>query len=139
MKQNAEIKKNEKGEYYAHVERTSACAHCGACKGREQEFIVDDVSAQGPCSIEMRSGRVLLASTIAYVIPLALFVIGLMLGYPLSAALALPGAPDLWAAALGLVLLVISYAAIRLLSPWMQRKRLFAPTITMMKEEEHKE
>lgn len=136
LEQNGEIRKNAKGEYFVHVERTSACKHCGACKGREEDFKLDGECPLGAAHVEMPSGRVLLASMIAYIIPLLFFVVGLFAGYPLGAALALPGNADLWAGLFGLILLAVSYLAIRLLTPWFKRRGIFSPRITMVEPKE---
>lgn len=72
-------------------ERKSACAHCGMCGFKENDTFVDvavknvlQAKKDDLVEIEMRDSAVLIASIIAYLIPVCLALIGLIITQQLT-------------------------------------------------------
>lgn len=67
--------------------RPDACAKCGACGSLNQTGTIDlkaDCAVGNWVKVVLPDGRFMTATALAYVLPLVLFLAGLMLGYVLS-------------------------------------------------------
>lgn len=100
---------SENGQIVVCFERPEACAHCGACdSGRHQTAvkIPGDAPVGSMVTVDMPEKKVLGASMLAYVIPLAMLLLGIALGTVLFQQEAL------WAAC-GFVLMLSSYFVLK--------------------------
>lgn len=102
------------------VVRHEACQHCKACDfGRSDRVVVEAANPIGACVgdevvLELEGARVLGAAFVAYMVPLALMVVGICLGGALARAAGRPGSASLFGAILGLAFLVLSYGGVYL-------------------------
>ncbi|MEW6229274.1 MAG: SoxR reducing system RseC family protein [Bacillota bacterium] len=99
------------------VVRHEACQHCKACDF--DRVVVEAANPIGACVgdevvLELAGARVLGAAFVAYMVPLALMVVGICLGGALARAAGRPGSASLFGAILGLAFLVLSYGGVYL-------------------------
>ena len=114
------------------IARREACGSCNACglmSGMAKNVFIDvknTLGAQPGDVVELLfSGRTSLLSTvIAYVIPLVLLIIGVILGYTVIADL-LGTAQEPTAAISGLILAVLSFGIVKLFDPVIKKKAQF--------------
>lgn len=107
------------------VIRSEACARCGACQHGQEEkryypLPEGDWKEGDIATITLPDGTAFAASLLAYGIPLA----GLLAGIILAAAL---GAEDLWQLAGALIGLAAGYLALKLIEPRLKRSGKFVP------------
>ena len=79
--------------------------------------------------VELPEQTLLRAAGLAYGIPLALLLIGLVSGYYLPAMLGLPGNPDFYAVGLGLLLAATAFLALRLTEKKRKTSGKYAPKV----------
>ena len=130
-------------------ERPEACEKCGACGGRRHGHRITlpvpagDATVGDQVSVDMPEARVVSASALAYLIPLAGLLAGLILGAR-QAERAAPGmSPDLFAAlcalaglATSLPVLMLADRAIRGKARWTPRIVAVLPAAREMQEKE---
>ncbi len=114
-------------------QRSSMCAHCGAClTGGEHEMEIrvpnDAGAAVGDrVRVELRGGQVAGASVIAYLVPLAALLLGVIAGSLVSDIAAVVG---------GLACCAGAYLVLRLLDRRFRRRQTFQPRMTLLTSEE---
>lgn len=114
-------------------QRSSMCAHCGACLTageHEMEIRVpnDAGAAVGDrVRVELRGGQVAGASVIAYLVPLAALLLGVIAGSLVSDIAAVVG---------GLACCAGAYLVLRLLDRRFRRRQTFQPRMTLLTSEE---
>lgn len=115
-------------------QRSSMCAHCGACMTageHEMEARVKNALAASVgdrVSVELSGKKVAGASMIAYLIPLSALLAGVLVGSLIS---------DIAAIAGGLVCCAAAYLVLRVLDRRFQRMQSFQPRmISIITEEE---
>lgn len=102
------------------VIRHEACRHCRACDfGRTDRVVVEATNPIGArvgdeVVLELESSRVLGAALVAYMLPLALMVVGICLGGVLARASGRSESASLFGAILGLGSLALSYVGVYL-------------------------
>lgn len=117
MKKKAQIVMKD-GRLVARVERSEACMKCRACDyGAKAEMLVKLPAGTwregDEVEIELESGKLPRASLLAYGIPLAGLLIGLLSGCFLRES----ETRELWQAALGLAGTVAGFAVLKLHEP----------------------
>ena len=123
----------EDGMAVVRFERSSMCAHCGACLTageHEMEIRVpnDAGAAVGDrVRVELRGGQVAGASVIAYLVPLAALLLGVIAGSLVSDIAAVVG---------GLACCAGAYLVLRLLDRRFRRRQTFQPRMTLLTSEE---
>ncbi len=113
-------------------ERPEMCAHCGGCAGHSQESLVKipgDVPVGRRIDVDMPEGKVLKASALAYVIPLAMLLLGLWVGSLLFEKEAL------WALA-GIVCMLLSWFVLRWVDGVVKKRAGWAPKIVTVYDED---
>lgn len=114
-------------------QRSSMCAHCGTCLTageHEMEIRVpnDAGAAVGDrVRVELRGGQVAGASVIAYLVPLAALLLGVIAGSLVSDIAAVVG---------GLACCAGAYLVLRLLDRRFRRRQTFQPRMTLLTSEE---
>lgn len=118
-------------------QRSSMCAHCGACLtfgDKEMECRVKNelnASVGDRVRVELSGRKIVGASLIAYCIPLAALLFGVLVGSRFS---------DLMSIILGLVCCGTGYLLLRVLDRRFQRVQSFRPhMITILTDEEEDE
>ena len=114
------------------IERREACGSCNACgmmSGTQKNVVVEVKNVLGAKPgdvVEVSfSGRTSLLSTvIAYIIPLAMLLIGVFLGYIISEEI-LHTAAEPTAAITGLIFAVLSFGIVKLFDPIIRKKVRF--------------
>lgn len=105
------VEANE-GSLKVCFDRPEMCASCGKCgvHGAHEELVtVQGEAAPGAwVQVEMPDANIVRVSVIAYVIPLMLLMLGLMLGQNVLGS-------DGWAAGLGVALLGVGFLIVRLI------------------------
>lgn len=112
-------------------ERPEACARCGACAGRRHQTVASipgSARVGQTVDVEMPDAQVVKASLLAYVLPLGMLLLGVLLGARLFAQEAL-------GAALGVVLMLSSWGVLRLIEKRMRSARAWQPRIVAVHEE----
>ena len=110
--------------------RSSACGNCTACgmAKDEKDIIIDvldtrDVKVGEFVDIEIETKKAMISSAIAYIFPLIMLIIGIVLGYTLAAKGIIKADKEIIGAVFGIGLTFVSYLIIRNLEP-VFRKRL---------------
>ena len=120
VEQTGEVIEVKKGMLTIRFDRPEACQHCNACKGEKHQALIEipgQAEVGDRVTVSMPEGQVAKASLMAYAIPLAGLVLGLMLGWGLGGEV-----PAIIGAALGLagsiVVLRINESRLRRDSRW---------------------
>ncbi|MBQ7520632.1 MAG: SoxR reducing system RseC family protein [Clostridia bacterium] len=121
------------GELQVCFQRPEACAHCSAaCGGQAHETLVaipGDAPVGRWIDVDMPEGQVLKASAWAYVMPLALLLLGLWVGSLLFENEAL------WAVT-GIACMLLSWFILRLLDKRVRSRGPWQPKIVAVHEED---
>ncbi len=104
------------------VKRVSACGEkCGSCGGgcKSTGIYIDANNSMGAgpgqfVKVEMATNTVMKAAFMAYVFPLIMLIIGVILGSYIYPTLMLPLSSDSFSFILGLILMVLAYCVVRL-------------------------
>ena len=126
----------DQGSVKVCFERLEACGHCGMCSGGGQDQIVELKGSAKPgdlVDVEMPDAKVLKASVITYMIPLAGLILGLWLGTMFSPH------NELVVLLFGLIGLGISFAGLKVLDHRLGRSVLWQPQITAVYPAEYDE
>lgn len=129
----------KKGELSTVVfERPAACAHCDGCMGNQCTRIDLPTCAEvgDSVEVEMPAKNILSASAIAYLIPLFLLLLGLLLGGPVRAWLSLTMDANLFSAILGLSLLAIGLGIVRLMDQKLRKRPDWVPRVVAVHKKE---
>lgn len=121
----------ENGEIEVSFERPEACAHCGACRGQKEETRIrmpGDVPVGRWVDVDMPEAQVLKASVLAYVLPLALLLLGLGLGSLVFESEALR-------AVCGIALMACSWFVLRGIEKRMKKQPRWQPKIVSVHQE----
>ena len=115
-------------------DRSSMCAKCGACEQAQKAMLMEverigNVGLGDRVQVELPEQTLLRAAGLAYGIPLALLLIGLVSGYYLPTMLGLPGNPDFYAVGLGLLLAATAFLALRLTEKKRKTSGKYAPKV----------
>ena len=123
-------------------ERSEACSNCRACQmGRTD---MHDVSIPNLCGaqvgdmvqVELHADKLVKASAIVYIFPLAAFVLGLLIAPRILTALAISMDSELFSCSVALLLMGAAFAAVRLTEKKRRAKGEFSPKmIEIMKVE----
>jgi len=114
------------------IQRKSSCGSCTACgmKKDQNEILIPVANDLGArlgdwVELELKSISILKASTIAYVIPLIALIIGVVVGYALAEQLSQD--TELYGAIGGIILTILSFVAIRVVDPLLNKKGDYTP------------
>lgn len=121
----------ENGQVEVCFHRPEACEHCGGCGGQKHETLVSfpgDAPLGSMVDVEMPARQVFKASVLAYVLPIALMFVGLVVGMLLFESEAL-------AALLGLGCMGLSYLLLRFTERYLQKKHNWQPHIVAIHQE----
>lgn len=131
MLRTGRVVETGEGQVSVCFERPEACARCGACAGGKHHTVVW-VPGQAPVGswvdVEMPDRRVLKASALAYVLPLAALLAGILGGTVLFESEAF------WAL-LGLICMGLAWAALRWIDGRMGKKSGWQPRIAAIHKE----
>lgn len=102
--------------------RHSACSECGACNhgdGESKEMLVEALNEAGAVvgdqvQVDLESVQVVRAAFIFYAIPLISLLVGVFAAKAVLDGLGIVENSDLWAAISGTLLMVASFAGIRM-------------------------
>src|SRR5690554_2361147 len=122
MKEIGEIIDTTGNHATIRIQRSSYCSKCGACKMGAHE---DEMQITVPnrlngeigdfVELDLESSKILKASAIVYLIPLACLFLGIALGYWLGPKLSIGS--DIAGAVAGIVLTILAFVVIRTLDP----------------------
>lgn len=125
------------GSVQVRILREKSCeacaskAHCGAMFGSDTvlEIRTDAAYVKGDrVEIGLNPSAVLSASTLFFVLPVALFFAGLLLGYGVAIPLNLD---QQWSGfGLGIVMMAFGFVALKLLTPKLTESQKYEPVIT---------
>ena len=120
--------------------RSEACAQCRMCDfGAQQQvesLMPNRCGAQvgDTVLVELHGDKVLRASAVAYLIPLAGLLFGLALGQRIAPALGFAQKSELCACLFGLLLMALAFLGIRLTEKRRSAKALYAPQMLRVVE-----
>ncbi len=119
-------------------ERPEACAKCGACSEGKTQCTSLTLKAHAGLGdevvVEIPEGRVAQASMLAYIVPLALFIAGLLVAGPIRTALNLSIQADLFTVLCGLLGIGAALLVLRALEPHMKKKGTWQPRIVSIRQ-----
>ncbi|NLA04736.1 MAG: SoxR reducing system RseC family protein [Firmicutes bacterium] len=138
--------KEIKGENaIVHLRRHLSCENCGRCGGilgaedRRDHYVEvsNPLMAQKGQNvlIEIDDRRALFIAFLLYLVPLGGLVAGILLGFKLSGILGWGNYRELFAAAVGFVLMALIFGGISLWDRRVKRGGRFRPVITALLEE----
>lgn len=130
------VKETANGMVLIEAEPVNMCSSCsakGAChtsSGKKRALWIENkIGAEKGDIIdfEIKEGNVIISSILIYLFPVIMLFTGIVFGikYPPF----LKSDPEASGAAIGIVLLVLSYAIIRLISKMLNKNRGFTPVI----------
>lgn len=109
--------------------RTSACGKCKICgfKEGDSEVVIETENTLGAkvqdrVEVSVAPGNVLKASAYAYIFPLVMLIIGLVLGYITGNAIKIFENPEIFAAICGIVLTAVSFIVIKITEPYIKKR-----------------
>lgn len=117
------------------VIRNEMCGSCQACGiGKGEEVYMDVYNNVGAkegdyVEVEMENSDFLSASLIMYGVPLLAFFIGIIIGYLAYPIFGFGKPNEVFAAALGFAMTVVSYLLIRYFEPRIKENKRFKPVI----------
>ncbi|MDR3051715.1 MAG: SoxR reducing system RseC family protein [Oscillospiraceae bacterium] len=118
MLQTGVVMAAQGGKLTVAFERPQACKDCGQCGGERRKQTELTLPGEGRVgdlvTVDVPDGRVAQAAALAYVIPLAGLLLGLLLAGPLRPALAPGLSDDLFAALCAGAGLLVSLGVLRL-------------------------
>lgn len=133
MTQNGIVTQIQGGNAHVSFTRSEACAQCRLCDfGQKQEVqsvLPNRCNARvgDTVCVELHANKLLRASAVAYLIPLAALLLGLVLGQKAAPALGLAEKAELFACLTALVFVAVSFLGIRLTEKRRGDKALYAP------------
>lgn len=118
-------------------ERSSMCEKCGACERahnamRMEVERIGNASLGDRVQVDLPERTVVRAALTAYGLPLVALLAGLGLGYALPSAAGLPGNPDLYAVAAGVLLSGACLLALRLTERRRRESGRYAPKVVKL-------
>jgi len=124
----------EKGFLEICFDRPEACQHCGGCGGSKHHATVK-IPGSAPIgsqiAVEMPERKILRASFLAYVVPLAMLLLGIALGMLIF------DQEPLWAAC-GFALMAASYLVLKAIEKTVGNRPGWRPEIIAVYEEGEK-
>lgn len=122
MRRVGTVVRDDSGALRLKVVRPTECERCGMCQ--DKVLLLDlpegDWHEGDAVDVDMPADRVLRASALTYLLPLALLFAGLLLGAPVGNALGV-GAEGA-SIVLGLGLMALGFLGVKLIAPHMKRK-----------------
>ena len=137
MRESGIITEIEEHTMMVEFERSSMCEKCGACERahnamRMEVERIGNASLGDRVEVDLPERTVVRAALVAYGIPLALLLAGLAAGSALPGRLGLPGNPDLYALALGLLLAAGAFLALHLSERRRRSSGRYAPKVVQI-------
>ena len=131
MIRSGEVTERNGGTVTVVFDRPAACGTCGGCSGAAcaKVELTADADIGDAVEVEMPDKNILFASAIAYLLPLALLLTGLLGGTSLHASLAPQINANLFAAVSGLLLFGAGLAAVRAIDRLLARRRRWRPRV----------
>lgn len=133
MLRTGKVVSSKDGQMQVCFERPEACQHCQACTEAHESLVAipGDAPVGSRIDVDMPEKQVLKASTLAYVIPLIMLLSGLAVGVTL-------GMKEVWAAALGIACMGLSWFVLRLIDRRMRTQPGWHPRIVAVHAEDEK-
>lgn len=131
MTQNGLVVEKEEGRVLVAFDRPEACANCGAClrKNCTRTWIEGEAEVGDMVDVEMPAARVVGASALAYLLPLAGLVAGLFIGSALYEPMGVGMPKDFFTALCGLLTLAIAAFGVWRVDKRLRRKQSWKPQI----------
>ena len=126
MRHIGKVVRLERDRAFVRFERTKACENCGACMyvgDKEAEVSLENIlhaEVGDYVQVEMQIKGFLHASFLAYIVPLCMLLVGIVLGSLWS---------DAWGAVLGIAGAGLAYLLLRLLEPKFAKMKKFVPNM----------
>lgn len=112
------------GKAYVKFTRTSACGRCQACGmlSTQNEIVIEvpnemDASVGDMVAVSIRSKKALSASALAYLFPLVMLIVGVVLGWLLGSVWGVFAEPQMPAALFGLGFAALSFVLLKIAAP----------------------
>ena len=130
MRRTGTVVRDTDGALKLRVVRPAECEHCGMCPGRELllDLPAGDWHVGDEVAIELPGDRLLRASALAYLTPLAGLIVGLLLGSAAGDALGMSA--EAASAVGGVALMSLGFLGVKLLSPRLSRSGALALDMT---------
>jgi sigma-E factor negative regulatory protein RseC len=117
------------GEAYVKFTRSSACGRCQACGmlSSQNEIVIQvpnelDASVGDMVAVSIRVSKALGASALAYVFPLVMLIVGVVLGWLLASVWGAFADAEMTMALFGLGFAVLSFVLLKFAAPLYNKK-----------------
>lgn len=130
MRRTGTVVRDADGALKLRVVRPAECEHCGMCPGREllMDLPAGEWHVGDEVAIELPGDRLLRASALAYLTPLAGLIVGLLLGGAAGDALGVSA--EAAGAVLGIGLMALGFVGVKLMSKRLNRSGALALELT---------
>jgi len=119
------------------MKQHSACAECGKChtENESKDLIVEVDNAVGAkvgdfVEVDLEAANVLQAAAIAYLIPLASLLVGVIASYQILNIIGYSGSMEVASAVVGFITMAISYIIIKMNDSKFKQSRKYMPIVT---------
>ncbi len=142
MDQTAKVISVQDGKAKLELERHEACKKCGVChmgNSKTMEFsVINSINARPGQRVVLRmpSSSVIQAGIVVYLLPTAMLLAGLAVGYAAAGHFDLAGRPELWGLGLGVALFALAFVAIRHQEPRWRSQDRFSPRLVRLAEQQ---
>ena len=129
MRELGEVVAIEDGIAKVKFKRSSACGHCGACGILKDmsEIVIEVKNSLGASvgervEVEFEESNSLKSAALAYLFPLIMLIMGVVLGYVIGSSGLLPIPTEIFAAILGIVFVIITWFILRLIDKKLKKR-----------------
>lgn len=119
------------------MKQHSACAECGKChtESESKDLLVEVDNTVGAkigdlVEVDLEAANVLQAAAIAYLIPLASLLIGVIVTYQILDSISYNGSKEILSSLVGVVTMAISYVIIRINDNKFKQSKKYMPIVT---------
>lgn len=131
MVRTGKVVESKHGMLKVCFDRPEACQHCNACSGQKHHTLAK-IPGNAPVgsfvTVDMPQGQVFKASVLAYVVPMVLLILGILLGLTLLKS-------EAAAALLGIGMMAVSYLLLRWIEKRLGKDPAWRPRIISVREE----
>lgn len=122
MRRTGTVVRDTDGTLKLKVIRPAECEHCGMCDGRELllDLPAGEWHTGDAVDVDMPADRLLRASALAYLLPLAMLLLGLIVGNAVGEGLNMSA--EAASAIMGIGFMALGFGGVKLIAPKLRKK-----------------